>query len=160
MSKNTRILLTTKRELTTRSPELQDFLESVFFKINEGTIPLWDSYGRNSWTLLAGNYETDYDNGWSAQITFDIVSGVIYEIDAISYEPLSNIPPYLSNVGTILPSAWIWRNPAFLKSVEKEADVRSMQEAFFVAFDDVPYLTVTKDRALEWVKFLAIRNWK
>jgi len=66
----------------------------------------------------------------------------------------------LSNIGTILPSAWIWRNLAFVKSVEKEADFRNMQEAFFVAFDDVPYLTVTKEKALEWVKFLAIRNWK
>lgn len=159
MSKNTRVLFTTQRELTSRSPDLQIFLESVYYKINEGAQSMWDSYGKKSWTLICGNYDYDLKNGWSAQITFDIVSGVIYEIDAITYEPLSNIPPYMSNVGSILPSAWIWRNPAFVKGVEKEAYHKQMQEAFYVAFDDVPYTFTSKEKTLDWVKLLAIRNW-
>jgi hypothetical protein len=159
MSKNTRVLLTTKRDLTSRSPDLQDFLESVFFRINEGSTPIWDAYGKNSWCLISGSYDTDYNRGWSAQITFDIVSGVIYEIDAITYDPLTNIPPYLSNVGSILPSAWIWRNPAFARAVEKEAERKQMQEAFYIAFDDVPYIFLSKEKTLDWVKLLSIRNW-
>lgn len=159
MSKNTRVLLTTKQELTSRSPDLQDFLDSVFFRINEGANPIWDSYGKNSWTLISGSYDNDYNRGWSAQITFDIVTGVTYEIDAITYEPLTNIPPYLSKVGSILPSAWIWRNPAFVKDVEKEAYHKQMQEAFYVAFDDVPYIFPSKEKTMNWVKLLAIRNW-
>lgn len=165
MSKNTRVLMTTKRELTSRSPELQEFLEAVFFKINEGAAPMWDSYGKNAWTLIAGTYEdTGYvnssDHGWSAQITFDMINGVIYEIDAITYDPLANVPPRLSNIGTVLPSAWIWRNPSFAKSLEREAHHRDMQEALFVAFDDVPYnLESSKEKVLDWVKLLAIRDW-
>ena len=159
MSKNTRVLFTTQRELTSRSPDLQIFLESVYYKINEGAQSMWDSYGKKSWTLICGNYDYDLKTGWSAQITFDIVSGVIYEIDAITYEPLSNIPPYMSTIGSILPSAWIWRNPAFVKSVEKEAYHKQMQEAFYVAFDDVPYSFISKEKTLDWVKLLAIRNW-
>ena len=62
---------------------LKDFMETVNYKISEGSDYLWNCYGENSYRLDSWNGEND---GYSASIVFDTKTQVVYETTAYDYQ--------------------------------------------------------------------------
>lgn len=106
---------------------MRDFMETVDYRITEGSEYGWACYGPNAYQLDSWNGDQD---GHSIGIVFDIVTQVIYQMEAHDYK---------NN------RAYRWFHPDFKKKYEAETKKRMIDQD--EAWDDVKYteLDVVED---------------
>jgi hypothetical protein len=63
---------------------LKDFMETVNYRITEGSEYCWNCYGNNAYSLDSWN--GDNDSGYSAGIVFDTVTQTVYEMNVSDYK--------------------------------------------------------------------------
>jgi hypothetical protein len=98
---------------------LKDFMESVDYRVTEGSEYCWRCYGSNAYSLDSWNGE---DEGHSVCIVFDTKTQVVYEMAVYDYA---------NN------RAYRLTNPDFIKARETETENRGMGDE---AWDDVQYI--------------------
>jgi hypothetical protein len=115
---------------------LKEWLETVDYRITEGSEYMWDSYGSNSYNL--SSWDGNHD-GNSFGIIFDTKTQEVYEVQAHDY---ANNRAY-----RII-------NPDYQSVYRKEAQERTELEN--QAWDDVDYVDLEEDD--DWFqKALAIK---
>jgi hypothetical protein len=63
---------------------LQQFMQTVGYRITEGSAYGWQCYGSNAHSLSAWNGIHD-SGGWSANMVFDTETQTVYEVDICDY---------------------------------------------------------------------------
>ena len=101
---------------------MQQFFESVHYRITEGADYGWQCYGSNSYQLSAWN-GVHGSGGWSSSIVFSTKSQKVYEVTVCDYTN---------------DRAYRLINPKYKKRHDNEADERSVQSN--QAWDDVDYI--------------------
>lgn len=110
---------------------MRDFIETVNYRITEGSDYLWECYGHNSYSLDSWNGDNEY--GHSASIVFDLKTQVVYEMDVSDYK---------NN------RAYRWIHPDYRKSFNNEATDRGVE--LNEAWDTVKYIDLeTTDDMLD-----------
>jgi hypothetical protein len=99
---------------------LKDFMETVDYKVTEGSDFCWDCYGPDSYRLDSWNQEQD---GHTVSIVFDTRTHVVYEATAYDYRR---------------NRAYRLINPAFVDAHRKEGEDRNVD--INQAWDDVNYV--------------------
>ena len=100
---------------------MRDFMETVNYRITEGSEYGWTCYGPDAYQL--DSWDGDNDQGHSIGIVFDTVTQVVYEMDAHDYKN---------------SRAYRWINPDFKKNYEGEVEKRLIDHD--EAWDDVKYI--------------------
>ena len=119
---------------------LKDFMETVDYKITEGSDYTWDCYGVNAYSLDSwnGGYE---ENGYSLSVIFDTKTQTVYELTACDY---------------IRDRAYRFINPDYLVTFQKESKFRGVDNQ---AWDDVNYVDLdVKDDFLEKARAIVLGN--
>ena len=106
---------------------IQEYFETVKYKITEGSDYGWECYGPNSYQLSSWN-GVHGTGGWSANIVFSTKSQKVYEVAVCDYT---------NN------RAYRLINPKFVEKHNKEARQRS--ESDKQAWDDVEYIDLDVD---------------
>jgi hypothetical protein len=120
---------------------MQQFLESVGYRITEGGDYGWQCYGSNSYQLSSWN-GVHGSGGWSANIVYSTKSQKVYEATVYDYTN---------------DRAYRLINPKYRKRHDTEAAERGVQSN--QAWDDVDYIDL--DVAADFVeKLTAIANGK
>lgn len=103
-------------------------MESVNYRITEGSDYGWACYGHNAYTL--DSWSGDNDTGYSASIVFDTSTQTVYEMDVCDYSA---------------SRAYRWIHPDF--RLAHCAEARKYGSYHTQAWDDVHYidLEVSKD---------------
>jgi hypothetical protein len=89
---------------------IKDFMETVDYRITEGSDYLWDCFGHSAYTLDSWNGRHD-DEGYTVTIVFDTVTQVVYQMEAWDYRR---------------EREYRWINPEFKSAFEKESEHRSI----------------------------------
>ena len=63
---------------------IKDFMETINYKVTEGSDYDWTCWGDDTFTLDSWN--GDNENGYSASITFDTETQVVYDANIIDYK--------------------------------------------------------------------------
>jgi hypothetical protein len=63
---------------------LKDFMETINYRVTEGSDYGWNCYGSNAHCLSAWNGLHD-DGGWSANVVFDTKDQTVYEVEVCDY---------------------------------------------------------------------------
>lgn len=63
---------------------MRDFMETINYRITEGSEYGWNCYGYNAYSL--DSWSGDNDQGYSASIVFDTKTQVVYEMDICDYK--------------------------------------------------------------------------
>ena len=105
---------------------VRDFMETVEYRITEGSDYGWRSFGRDAYSLSYWN--GDYE-GHAISMVFDRKTQLVYTMDAVDY----------SN-----SRAYRWINPDYVQAYRKEVGDRDVRD---LAWDDVPWtdLEVAED---------------
>lgn len=98
---------------------MRDFMETVNYRITEGSDYGWTCYGTNAYSL--DSWDGDQD-GHSIGIVFDTKTQVVYEMNAHDYTN---------------SRAYRWIHPDFVKKYQAETEKRSIDRD--EAWDDVKY---------------------
>jgi len=104
---------------------LKDFMETVDYKVTEGSDYCWNCYGPNAYRLDSWNQEQD---GHSVSIVFDTRTHVVYEANAYDYKR---------------EHAYRLINPEYAETHRNEAAERDVVEN--QAWDDVNYVDLDVD---------------
>jgi hypothetical protein len=104
---------------------LKDFMETVDYKITEGSEYMWECYGDHAYRLDSWNQEQD---GHSVSIVFDTQTHVVYEASAYDYKR---------------NRAYRLINPDFKFGHDDEAQSRDVDAD--QAWDDVNYVDLETD---------------
>lgn len=109
---------------------IKQFMETVDYRIAEGSDFGWTCYGPNAYTLTSWNGD---QNGWSVNMVFDTQTQTVYEVDSCDY---------------VNKRAYRLINPDFKQANAKEAESRGCvpQEAW----DDVSYVDLETDE--DWLE--------
>jgi hypothetical protein len=99
---------------------LKDFMETVNYRITEGSDYQWSCYGSNAYCLDSWNGEQD---GHSLTIIFDTLTQEVYEVQAHDYR---------------LNRAYRLTNPEYLSERDNEALDRGVDKS--EAWDDLRYV--------------------
>lgn len=107
---------------------IKEFLETVNYRITEGSDYCWQCFGPNAYSLDSWNGEQD---GHTVRVTFDTKTQEVYQLEACDY---------LHN------RAYRWTNPEYLQAHNEEAQCKC-PEHINQAWDDVDYvdLETTED---------------
>lgn len=97
---------------------IQDFMETVQYRITEGSDYGWQSFGSEAYSLSYWN--GDYE-GHAISMVFDRKTQTVYTMDAVDY----------SN-----NRAYRWINPDYVKAYRSEVGNRNVRDE---AWDDVPW---------------------
>lgn len=97
---------------------VRDFMETVEYRITEGSDYGWQSFGPNAYSLSYWN--GDYE-GHAISMIFDRKNQTVYTMDAVDY----------SN-----NRAYRWINPDYLEAYRNEVGERSVRD---LAWDDTPW---------------------
>lgn len=116
---------------------LKDFLNTVNYRITEGSAYGWTCFGENAFCL--DSWSGQHDQGYSASATFDLNTQVLYTIELADYDN---------------DRAYRWVNKSVADRYRRELQQRGLYD---VAWDDVNYVTVETDRDF-LAKFEAIVN--
>jgi hypothetical protein len=109
---------------------LKDFMETVNYRITEGSSYCWQCYGDNAYMLDSWNGEQD---GHSLTIIFDTKTQEVYEVQAHDYAHAR---------------AYRLINPEYIKKMKKEARKRDVNKD--EAWDDVNYTDLDVDE--DWLE--------
>lgn len=101
---------------------MQQFMETVEYRITEGSDYQWDCYGHNAYALDSWNGDHD---GHSFSIIFDTKTQEVYEVQAHDYKR---------------NRAYRYINPAYKDALLAEANSRGVDAAN--AWDDLDYVTL------------------
>lgn len=104
---------------------LKDFMETVDYKVTEGSEYCWDCYGPNAYRLDSWNQEQE---GHTVSIVFDTRTHVVYEANAYDYSR---------------ERAYRLINTDFREAHSKESSDRGVLEN--QAWDDVDYIDLDVD---------------
>jgi len=104
---------------------LRDFMETVDYRITEGSEYMWQCYGSHAYRLDSWNQEQD---GHSVSITFDTRTHVVYEVSAYDYSR---------------NRAYRLINPDYRQAHSDEAIEKNVLEN--QAWDDVNYIDLETD---------------
>lgn len=104
---------------------LKDFMETVGYRVTEGSHYMWQCYGPNAYRLDYWNQDQD---GHSISIVFDTQSHVVYEASAYDYKR---------------ERAYRLVNPEYAEAHKQEARTRNVDEC--QAWDDVGYVDLETD---------------
>jgi hypothetical protein len=104
---------------------LKDFMETVGYRVTEGSQYMWSCYGENAYRL---DYWNQVQDGHSVSIVFDTRSHVVYEATAYDYSR---------------ERAYRLINPLYAEQHSEEARSRSVDEN--QAWDDVDYVDLDVD---------------
>jgi hypothetical protein len=104
---------------------LRDFMETVNYRITEGSEYMWRCYGAHAYRLDSWNQEQD---GHSVSITFDTRTHVVYEVSAYDYSR---------------NRAYRLINPDYRQAHSDEAIEKNVLEN--QAWDDVNYIDLETD---------------
>lgn len=100
---------------------MRDFMETVNYRITEGSEYGWSCYGTDAYSLDSWN--GDNDKGHSVSIVFDTATQTVYEMDACDYGN---------------QRAYRWIHPDYLKNFNNESQNRMGNPA--QAWDEVNYV--------------------
>ena len=116
---------------------LQQFMETVNYRITEGSDYGWDCYGDHTHSLSSWN-GVHGAGGWSVDVVFDTQTQVVYEASACDYTR---------------DRAYRIINPKFVESHKKESEMRGVD--LKQAWDETDYIDLDVDG--DWLeKALAI----
>jgi hypothetical protein len=104
---------------------LKDFMETVDYKVTEGSDYGWDCYGNNAYRLDSWNQDQE---GHTVSIVFDTRTHVVYEVNAYDYAR---------------SRAYRLINPDYKEAHDDEAAGRGVLEN--QAWDDVNYVDLDVD---------------
>ena len=104
---------------------LKQFMETVNYRITEGSDYGWECYGHDAYMLDSWNGEQD---GHSLTIIFDTKTQAVYEVQAHDY---------------VNQRAYRLINPDYAKKNKKEAKKRNVSRK--EAWDDVDYVDLETD---------------
>lgn len=117
---NTESLYKMKPLLDGENIMIKQFMETVNYRITEGSDYGWQCYGHNAYMLDSWNGEQD---GHSLTIIFDTKTQAVYEVQAHDY---------------VNQRAYRWINPDYVKKNNKEARKRDVDRK--EAWDNVDYV--------------------
>lgn len=104
--------------------ELKDFMETVSYRVTEGSEYCWSCYGPNAYRLDswsgAWNNATE---GYTISIVFDTVTQTVYEVEAWDYNR---------------DRAYRWMNPDYKEAHDLESKQRDIDPKN--AWDDVNFI--------------------
>lgn len=100
---------------------IRDFMETVNYRITEGSDYTWPCYGDSAYSL--DSWDGDNDEGYSVSIVFDLKNQTVYEMTACDYKNRR---------------AYRWINPDYRTAHEKYGKDRH-SEYMNQAWDDVDY---------------------
>ena len=119
--------------------ELKDFMETVSYRVTEGSEYCWNCYGPNAYRLDswsgAWNNATE---GYTISIVFDTVTQTVYEVEAYDYTR---------------NRAYRWQNPEYKLAHDTEACQREIDAR--EAWDDVRFVDLEVEADF-WEKARAI----
>jgi hypothetical protein len=104
---------------------LKDFMETVDYKVTEGSDYCWNCYGPNAYRLDSWNQDQE---GHTVGIIFDTQTHVVYEANAYDYKR---------------EHAYRLINPEYVETHRNEAAERDVLEN--QAWDDVDYVDLDTD---------------
>ena len=102
--------------------EIKDFLETIEYKITEGSDYCWDCYGPNAYQLDSWNGLHD-DGGYTINCTFDKHDQTVYQLEAWDYATTRY---------------YRWINPDYIDAVKDEYKNRGLD--FENAIDSDNYI--------------------
>lgn len=97
---------------------IRDFMETVDYRITEGSEYMWSCFGPTSYSLDSWNGRHD-DEGYTVTIVFDTVTQVVYQMEAWDYRR---------------EREYRWINPEYLDAIKEESDKRGCE--FAESLDD------------------------
>ena len=98
---------------------VKDFMETVNYKITEGTDYLWNCFGPNAFQLDCGK-----PNEYSISMIFDTLTQIVYQFEAHDYDKRRS---------------YRWTNPDFAEAHSKESKLK-LNLGEDVAYDDVKFV--------------------
>lgn len=101
---------------------IKDFMDSIDYKITEGSDFLWDCFGKDAYTL--DYWDGDNEQGHSVSVTFDRKTQVVYQMVISDYAN---------------DRAYMWTHPNWYVEYQKEAEKSSMGN---FAWDHVEYTQI------------------
>jgi hypothetical protein len=104
---------------------LKDFMETIEYRVTDGSAYQWSCYGDNTYSIDHWNQEHD---GISLSITFDTKTTVVYEATAYDYSA---------------NRAYRLTNPDYVQAHRAEAESRGVDHK--QAWDDVEYIDLESD---------------
>ena len=105
--------------------QLKDFLETIDYRITEGSAYQWQCFGPNAYCLDHWNGDQD---GASLSVCFDKQDQTVYQVDAHDYNN---------------QRSYRWTNPEFAKLFKTEATGRGVGNE---AYDDVEYIDLETEQ--------------
>lgn len=105
---------------------LKDFMETVNYRITEGSEYGWNCYGSSAYTLDSWNGKHTSE-GHSLHVIFDTETQVIYEMTACDYAR---------------DRAYRLINPMYVSAFNKEQAQRGFKDE---AWEEVPYIDIEDD---------------
>lgn len=117
---------------------LKDFMETIQYKITEGSEYCWDCYGPNAYSLDSWNGESD-EGGHTITTVFDKQDQTVYQMEAWDY---TNHRCYR------------WINPNYIDEYKEECERRDID--FKNAYDNVDFIDLeTEEDILEKSRAIA-----
>ena len=102
---------------------VKDFMETVNYRITEGSEYTWHCYGDHAYSLDSWN--GDNDHGHAINMVFDLNTQTVYEMTACDYDK---------------QNAYRWINPDYRKDYQTESSQRGVAQN--QAWDDVDYINL------------------
>ena len=108
---------------------IRDFMESVGYRITEGSEYCWQSFGPDAYQLDSWSGEQD---GTSVTIVFDTRTQTVYQMEAHDYSA---------------ERSYRWTHPDYQKAFREESQQRLSEDYLDVAWDHVKFtdIEVAKD---------------
>jgi predicted HicB family RNase H-like nuclease len=106
---------------------LKDFMETVNYRITEGSDYCWSCYGYNAYALDSWN--GDNDTGYSVGIVFDTNTQIVYEMNVSDYKN---------------QRAYRWINSDFREKFQTESKERYVDAN--QAWDNVTYIDLETEK--------------
>lgn len=98
---------------------IKDFMETVDYRITEGSDYCWDCFGPHAYRLDSWNGEHD---GHTVGIVFDVKNQTVYQAEVHDYQH---------------GRSYRWTNPDYIKAHGDEVDRRQVVDT---AYDDVKFI--------------------
>jgi hypothetical protein len=103
---------------------VKDFMETVDYRITEGTDYLWNCFGPNAFRLDCWSGNTGKPNEYSISMVFDTLTQIVYQFEAHDYDKRRS---------------YRWTNPDFAEAHLKESKLK-LNLGEDVAYDDVKFV--------------------
>lgn len=101
--------------------QLQDFLETIQYKITDGSKLLWNCFGNDAYIV-----DSEESNIYSTSCTFDTKNQVVYMTEVYDY---------------INERAYRWINPNYKNAYSDMCKVRGISETFaYMEDDDISFI--------------------